>query len=72
MNQIFLMYGDRIHTVGLYPLSAPGNDWVAATALGSAGCQLVLFTRGRGTPFGTFLPTLKMSTNSIFFDKPFL
>ena len=34
------------------------------SALASAGCQLVLFTTGRGTPFGTFVPTMKISTNS--------
>jgi altronate hydrolase len=59
-----LMYGETIHTKGLNLLSAPGNDLVAATALGSAGCQLVLFTTGRGTPFGSFVPTMKISTNS--------
>lgn len=59
-----LMYGDRISKTGLNLLSAPGNDLVAATALASAGCQIVLFTTGRGTPFGTFVPTMKVSTNS--------
>ena len=59
-----LQYGDRLVTTGLNLLSAPGNDLVAATALASAGCQLVLFTTGRGTPFGTFVPTMKISTNS--------
>ncbi len=59
-----LMYGDRIKTRGLNLLSAPGNDLVAATALASAGCQMVLFTTGRGTPFGTYVPTMKISTNS--------
>ena len=49
---------------GLNLLSAPGNDLVASTALASAGCQIVLFTTGRGTPFGTFIPTMKVSTNS--------
>ena len=57
-------YGERIKNSGLNLLSAPGNDLVAATALASAGCQLVLFTTGRGTPFGTFVPTMKVSTNS--------
>lgn len=57
-------YGDRIRNNGLNLLSAPGNDLVASTALAAAGCQLVLFTTGRGTPFGTFVPTLKVSTNS--------
>ena len=45
-------------------LSAPGNDLVASTALASSGCHIVLFTTGRGTPFGTFVPTMKISTNS--------
>ncbi len=64
-----LMYGDRIDTNGLNLLSAPGNDLVAATALGSVGCQIVLFTTGRGTPFGTFVPTMKISTNSALFNN---
>lgn len=58
-----LEYGDRLQVNGLNLLSAPGNDLVAATALASAGCQLVLFTTGRGTPFGTFVPTMKIATN---------
>ena len=59
-----LAYGDRLKVKGLNLLSAPGNDLVASTALASAGCQIVLFTTGRGTPFGTFIPTMKISTNS--------
>ncbi len=59
-----LPYGERLQTKGLNLLSAPGNDLVAATALASAGCHLVLFTTGRGTPFGTYVPTVKVSTNS--------
>lgn len=57
-------YGERISHHGLNLLSAPGNDLVASTALAAAGCQMVLFTTGRGTPFGTFVPTMKISTNS--------
>ena len=59
-----LLYGERLKTKGLNLLSAPGNDLVASTALAAAGCQIVLFTTGRGTPFGTFVPTAKISTNS--------
>ena len=58
-----LEYGDRLQKPGLNLLSAPGNDLVAATALASSGCQIVLFTTGRGTPFGTFVPTMKIATN---------
>jgi len=56
-------YGDRLQHDGLNLLSAPGNDLVASTALASCGCHLVLFTTGRGTPFGTFVPTMKIATN---------
>ena len=56
-------YGDRLENKGLNLLSAPGNDLVAATALASCGCHIVLFTTGRGTPFGTFVPTMKIATN---------
>lgn len=59
-----LRYGERLQAKGLNLLSAPGNDLVASTALAAAGCHMVLFTTGRGTPFGTFVPTLKVSTNS--------
>ena len=61
-----LKYGEHLsaESSGLHLLSAPGNDLVASTALAAAGCQLVLFTTGRGTPFSTFVPTLKVSTNS--------
>lgn len=59
-----LGYGERLREKGLNLLSAPGNDLVASTALAASGCQIVLFTTGRGTPFGTFVPTAKISTNS--------
>lgn len=64
-----LEYGDRLKNTGLNLLSAPGNDLVAATALAAAGCHMVLFTTGRGTPFGTFVPTMKISTNSSLYQR---
>ena len=66
-----LGYADRLKVKGLNLLSAPGNDLVASTALAASGCQIVLFTTGRGTPFGTFIPTMKISTNSnLYKNKP--
>ncbi len=64
-----LKYGERLTATGLNLLSAPGNDLVAATALAAAGCHIVLFTTGRGTPFGTFTPTVKVSTNTPLYAK---
>ncbi len=60
-----LDYADRLQVKGLNLLSAPGNDLVASTALAAAGCHMVLFTTGRGTPFGTFVPTMKISSNTM-------
>lgn len=66
-----LKYGERLEHKGLNLLSAPGNDLVASSALASAGCQIVLFTTGRGTPFGSFVPTMKISSNTaIYENKP--
>lgn len=64
-----LEYAERLEKNGLNLLSAPGNDLVASTALASSGCQLILFTTGRGTPFGTFVPTMKISTNSGLYQR---
>ncbi|MBR1808733.1 MAG: altronate dehydratase [Paludibacteraceae bacterium] len=64
-----LEYGERLQHPGLNLLSAPGNDLVASTALASCGCHMVLFTTGRGTPFGTYVPTAKISTNSALYDN---
>lgn len=66
-----LKYGEVLKMKGLNLLSAPGNDLIASTALAAAGCHIVLFTTGRGTPFGTFVPTVKVSTNTpIYETKP--
>lgn len=59
-----LFDGDVLTSHGLNLLNGPGNDMVAVTNLASAGCHMVLFTTGRGTPFGGYVPTVKISTNS--------
>ncbi len=59
-----LKYGERVRKPGLNLLSAPGNDAVATSALAAAGCHMVLFSTGRGTPYGGFVPTVKLATNS--------
>ncbi|OLF71022.1 altronate hydrolase [Maricaulis sp. W15] len=59
-----LDYGDRLRRSGLSLLEAPGNDAVSTTAMAAAGATMILFTTGRGTPLGTMVPTLKLSTRS--------
>lgn len=64
-----LQYGEKLRKKGLSLLQAPGNDLVASSALAAADCQLVLFTTGRGTPFGSFVPTVKVATNEQLFKR---
>ena len=59
-----LEYGQSVKENGLNLLTAPGNDLVASTALAVSGAQIVLFTTGRGTPFASAVPTVKISTNT--------
>lgn len=64
-----LKYGEVLKEKGLNLLSAPGNDLVATTALAAAKCHLVLFTTGRGNPYGGYVPTVKISTNTQLYEK---
>lgn len=64
-----ISYGEPVKTKGLNLLSAPGNDLVAATALAVSGAHMVLFTTGRGTPFASPVPTVKISSNSALAEK---
>ena len=59
-----LSYGEQVKEQGVSVLNAPGNDLIAATALAASGCQIVMFTTGRGTPFSTFVPTMKIASNA--------
>ena len=64
-----LSYGEALHEKGLNLLESPGNDLVASTALAASGVHLILFTTGRGTPFGSPAPTVKISSNTRLFEK---
>ncbi len=64
-----LKYAEKVESAGLNLLSAPGNDLVASTALALSGAQLVLFSTGRGTPFGCPVPTVKIASNSPLAQK---
>lgn len=60
-----LRYGQPAEPLpGVQILFAPGNDLVSCTAMAAGGAHMILFSTGRGTPFGTVVPTLKISTNS--------
>lgn len=62
-------YGEQVVKQGLNLLYGPGNDLVSATAMTAAGAHLILFTTGRGTPFGAPVPTVKIATNMQLAEK---
>ena len=64
-----LEYAEPVTKKGLNLLSGPGNDLVSATDLTAAGAHMILFTTGRGTPFGAPAPTVKISTNTALYEK---
>lgn len=64
-----LSYGERAKKAGLNLLASPGNDLVASTALSASGAQIILFTTGRGTPFGSPVPTIKIASNTPLAEK---
>lgn len=59
-----LNIGDAVKAKGLSLLKGPGNDLVAVTNLCASGVNLILFTTGRGTPLGSPVPVIKISTNN--------
>ena len=64
-----ISYGDTVIKKGLTLLDGPGNDIVSITNLSAAGCHLVLFTTGRGTPLGGAVPTIKIASNDMIASK---
>lgn len=64
-----LNYGDTVKKKGLNLLNGPGNDIVSCTNLAAAGCHMILFTTGRGTPLGSAVPTLKIASNNEIAEK---
>jgi altronate hydrolase len=64
-----LGYGEQAQAGGVAITFAPGNDLVSCTSLAGSGAQIILFTTGRGTPFGSVVPTIKISTNSALSNR---
>lgn len=64
-----LSYGEAVQNKGLNLLQAPGYDMVAVSAMAKSGAHMVLFSTGRGTPLGTFVPTLKIANSSDLYER---
>lgn len=64
-----LPIGGHVREKGLNLLTGPGNDIVAVTNLTASGCNMILFSTGRGTPVGAPVPTIKVATNHALAEK---
>jgi altronate dehydratase large subunit len=58
-------YAVRPSARGLVIMDTPGNDIEQMVGMTAAGCQVAVFTTGRGTPTGSpIIPVIKVATNS--------
>jgi len=63
-------WAEKINKKGLIFMDTPGNDIEQLTGMVAGGCQIVVFTTGRGTPTGSpIVPTIKVATNTTTYDN---
>jgi altronate dehydratase large subunit len=63
-------YAAEPSTKGLVIMDTPGYDVLSVTAKAAGGCQLVIFTTGRGNPIGNpIVPVIKVTANRDTFNK---
>jgi altronate hydrolase len=63
-------YAERIRQPGFVFMDTPGYDPVSVTGMVAGGCNLVLFTTGRGSVFGFKpVPSLKISSNTTTYQR---
>lgn len=69
LNAVY-SYAEEITEKGLVIMDAPSYDPVSATAQFAGGCNLCLFTTGRGSCYGSrYFPTIKIASNSQLFNR---
>ncbi len=63
-------YAEQVRTRGLAFMNSPGYDPVSVTGQVAGGCNLVLFTTGRGSVFGFKpAPCIKICSNSATYER---
>jgi altronate dehydratase large subunit len=59
-------YAKSIDDKGLVIMDTPGNDPSSVAGMVAGGCQIVVFSTGRGTPTGNpIVPVIKITANKI-------
>jgi len=63
-------YAEPVTEHGLVLMDTPGYDPVSATGQIAGGANLICFTTGRGSCFGSFpAPTIKLATNTPMYQR---
>jgi len=63
-------YAEPVTERGLVIMDTPGYDPVSATGQIAGGANLICFTTGRGSCFGSFpAPTIKLATNTPMYER---
>lgn len=63
-------YAEPVRAQGFTFMDSPGYDPASVTGQIAGGCNLVCFTTGRGSAFGSKpAPTIKLSTNTAMYER---
>lgn len=63
-------YAEEIQAKGLVVMDTPGLDAPSVTGLVAGGCNVVVFTTGRGSCFGCKpTPSIKVATNTPMYER---
>ena len=63
-------YGEPVDVAGFTFMDSPGYDPASVTGQIASGCNLVTFTTGRGSAFGSKpSPCIKVATNTPMYDR---
>lgn len=69
LNDVY-EYAERVASRGLVLMDTPGYDPVSVTGQLAGGCNLIVFTTGRGSLFGSNIaPCVKVATNSTMYAR---
>jgi len=62
------LFGEPVNAKGLVFMDTPGYDMVSVTGMVAGGANMICFTTGRGSVFGSKpVPTIKLATNTAMY-----